>query len=145
MPDKICSVGAGGKDDIVAIVGVDGEIAKPARVMFATHDGGRRHKLRNPPKLRVLIGGEVSPPTRQTIRLGDKPQSGFLFEAQFQLAFATRSICRTMPSLFFTAPRNAEYGSMPKSEVLSLMLPVPRTVVSVVVTSTGMLTSRVTP
>jgi redox-sensitive bicupin YhaK (pirin superfamily) len=30
-----------------------------------------------------LIGGEVSPPTPQETRLGDKPQSGFLFEAQF--------------------------------------------------------------
>jgi hypothetical protein len=30
-----------------------------------------------------LIGGEGSPPTPREIRLGDKPQSGFLFEAQF--------------------------------------------------------------
>ncbi len=30
-----------------------------------------------------LIGGEVSPPTPQETRLGDKPQSGFLFEARF--------------------------------------------------------------
>jgi hypothetical protein len=29
-----------------------------------------------------VIGGEVSPPTPQETRLGDKPQSGFLFEAQ---------------------------------------------------------------
>jgi hypothetical protein len=30
-----------------------------------------------------LIGGDVSPPAPQDTRLGDKPQSGFLFEAQF--------------------------------------------------------------
>jgi hypothetical protein len=28
------------------------------------------------------LGGEVSPPAPQETRLGDKPQSGFLFEAQ---------------------------------------------------------------
>jgi DNA-binding transcriptional ArsR family regulator len=29
-----------------------------------------------------FIGGEVSPPTPQETRLGDKPQSGLLFEAR---------------------------------------------------------------
>ena len=29
-----------------------------------------------------MIGGEVSPPAPQETRLGDKPQSGFLFEGR---------------------------------------------------------------
>ena len=37
-----------------------------------------------------LIGGEVSPPTPQALRVGDKPQSGFLFDAQIDLPFASR-------------------------------------------------------
>lgn len=39
-----------------------------------------QHRLHMPTT--QLIGGEVSPPTPQEIRIGDKPQSGFLVDAQ---------------------------------------------------------------
>jgi hypothetical protein len=52
------------------------------------------------------IGGEVSPPTPQETRLGDKPQSGFLFEAQ--LRFVARACCVAIAAVGCAADRTPD-------------------------------------
>jgi hypothetical protein len=73
---------AAAEQTLTAALPVAGTCSRPATAAIDER-GGWATKQRH---LSQFIGGEVSPPTPQETRLGDKPQSGFLFEAQFLLA-----------------------------------------------------------
>jgi hypothetical protein len=65
-----------------------------------------------------LIGGEVSPPAPRETRLGDKPQSGFLFEAQFDVLVPT-AFAVTLPRRADTPPtRDDPWRALRRKQVV---------------------------